>query len=142
MSATVTTPGRAVRRTHCACGSEFGQTYLAKTQEHDSSWQPVCCAKCQRELLNEELAARKREQEEAEIHEEAERRAAADAGRDERIRSIANQDLMEEISLEVARLCAERRPLWEAYHADQDFYRVVAEIKAERQAKFLEKVKG
>jgi len=140
--AAVATAGRTVRRTHCGCGSEFGQTYLEKTQEHDSVWLPPCCPKCERELLEEKLAEEKREQENAEVLAEAERRIEADSGRDERIREAASRDLMEEIALEVARLCAGRRPLWEQYHADQDFHRIVAEIREERRGEFLEKLKG
>src|SRR5258705_188022 len=141
MSGAVTTAGRVTRREICGCGVEFGQTYIAKTQEHDSSWVPLCCRECENDLRIQQQAAEQLAAQVAEVEAEAVRRVAADTGRAERIREAANRDLMEEAAKMMAEFCVKHPPEWEAYHDKLDWNRVVAEIAAEKKGQMFEQLK-
>src|SRR5258708_39482866 len=91
-----TAPGRVTRRWPCkGCRIEIGQTYLAKTQEHDSDWFPHYCRECEVNIRVEELAAEELAEQLEEIAAEAQKRFAAPEI-EQRIREGAAADFEEE----------------------------------------------
>ena len=142
MSGAVTTAGRVTRRTVCEAHSvEFGQTYTAKTQEHDSAWLPPCCPKCEVELRDKILADEELARQVAEVEAEADKRAAADPERAERIRAAVDADMAEEAAKMLAEFYATRREEYETWHENGDWQALAARIKEERRAQIFEQLK-
>src|SRR2546430_5845618 len=130
MSGAVETAGRITRRTSCPVHFvEFGQTYLAKTQEHDSVWLPVGCAKCEAELRDKIRADEELSRQTEETEAETDRRAAADAQRAARIEEATNRSMAEEAAKLLAEVYALHREEWRAYEDDQDLQSTAPEGK-------------
>ena len=142
MSGAISTTGRAIRRQICGKHNiEYGQTYdPGEAGIREAVWIGNC-RECEADIRREQQAAEEIAALVAEVEAEAERRIAADSQFEERIRAAAAADLTQEILEEVARLCAERRPQWEAYYRDREWNRVVAEVEAERKDEILLQLK-
>jgi hypothetical protein len=143
MSAAVTTAGRATRRQICSRhGVEYGQTYdPGISGVRESIWIGACRG-CEMDLRDKLLAAEDVARQTEEIAAEAERRKAADPERTQRIRELADRDLMEEAAKMLAEFCATHRGEWESFHDDLDHNRIVAEIEDERRQKSLERLQA
>jgi len=143
MSAAVTTTGRVTRREICAKhGVEYGQTYDPGVPgQRESCWIGACRG-CEKDLRDKLLAAEDVARQTEEIAAEAERRKAADPERTQRIRELADRDLMEEAAKMLAEFCATHREEWEAYHDDLDHNRIVTEIEGERRQKSFERLQA
>src|SRR2546430_8112100 len=116
MSGAVETAGRITRRTSCPVHFvEFGQTYLAKTQEHDSVWLPVGCAKCEAELRDKIRADEELSRQTEETEAETDRRAAADAQRAARIEEATNRSMAQEAANLLAEFYGLHREKWPRY---------------------------
>jgi hypothetical protein len=134
---------RITRRQICQTHDvEFGQTYIKATPEQESLWLPPICPHCEKELREKLLADEEVALQADEIREETNRRCAADAGRAERIREAASEDLAREATQMLAAFYAEHREERETYHDNEDWNRVAGEIEAEKKAEFVERLRS
>jgi hypothetical protein len=142
MSATATTPGRQVRREVCLVHNfEFGQTYVKNDETKESGWFPEFCPKCEQEFAREARWQKEVEKQAEEIAAEADKRCAADEGRNAKIKEEASQMMAEDAGRYILEFFYNNRARYEAHAEEQEWNRVAQEVGAERREEFLERMK-
>jgi hypothetical protein len=142
MSGAVSTAARAIRRLVCGKHNvEYGQTYDPGVPgQRESVWLPPNCPECEKELRDKLLADEEVARQTAEIEAEADRRAADDTERAERIRAAVDADMAEDAGKWLAEFYATRREEYETYRENEDWNRIAEQVKSEKSAAIISRL--
>jgi hypothetical protein len=104
-------------------------------------WLPPNCPECEKELRDKLLADEEVAQQTVEIEVEADRRAATDTERAERIRAAVDADMAEDAGKWLAAFYATRREEYETYRENEDWNRIAEQVKSERAAAIISRLR-